>query len=131
MSSETASQRIKTYIRDHLRDPELSIEQIAAALHCSKRYVHMAFVGEATSIEKYLWSLRLEQCRRALETTAGPTSTLTALAFSWGFNSSSHFSRLFRDKFGIAPSLYRLQLRRRDHRPGRINRQSGCSAANL
>ena len=30
--------------------------------------------------------------------------TITDVAFSWGFSSSSHFSRVFRKYFGIAPS---------------------------
>ena len=30
--------------------------------------------------------------------------TVTDVAFSWGFSSSSHFSRVFRKYFGIVPS---------------------------
>ncbi len=31
------------FIREHLRDPDLSIDQISAALSCTKRYLHMLF----------------------------------------------------------------------------------------
>ena len=30
--------------------------------------------------------------------------TITDVAFSWGFSSSSHFSRVFRKYFGVVPS---------------------------
>ena len=35
--------RAQAFIREHLRDPELSIDQISAALGCTKRYLHMVF----------------------------------------------------------------------------------------
>jgi AraC-like DNA-binding protein len=44
----------------------------------------------------------LQNCRQELETQAG--KTVTDVAFSWGFSSSSHFSRVFREYFGIVPS---------------------------
>lgn len=37
-----------------LRDPKLSIEQIAAALNCSKRYLHNAFSGEDDTLASYI-----------------------------------------------------------------------------
>jgi AraC-like DNA-binding protein len=37
-----------------------------------------------------------------LETHGG--KTVTDVAFSWGFSSSSHFSRVFRKYFGVVPS---------------------------
>ncbi|WP_456243457.1 hypothetical protein [Tardiphaga alba] len=35
--------RAQAFIREHLRDPELSIDQISTALQCTKRYLHMLF----------------------------------------------------------------------------------------
>lgn len=94
--------QIKVFIDANLHDPDLSIDSIAAALNCSKRYLHMAFAGEGTTIARYMWSVRLDHCRRDLETS--PQSTITEIAFSWGFNSSSHFSRLFKERYGFSPS---------------------------
>lgn len=105
--AETLRQRVKAYIRLHLRDPDLTIDRIAAALSCSKRYLHMCFADEGLSITEFIWTERLEQCRRELESEALPGRTLTEVAFSWGFNSSSHFSRLFKKRFGAPPSRTR------------------------
>lgn len=104
--AEERKQQIKSYIRQNLRDPDLCIEGIAAALHCTKRYLHMAFASEGTTIAKYIWMARLEQCRHDLEAARASDITITDVAFSWGFNSSSHFSRVFKEKFGVPPSHY-------------------------
>jgi AraC family transcriptional activator of tynA and feaB len=94
--------RAQAFIREHLRDPDLSIDQISAALGCTKRYLHMLFSDRGTTVSDYIWHARLQNCRHELETHAG--KTVTDVAFSWGFSSSSHFSRVFRKYFGIVPS---------------------------
>ncbi len=94
--------RAQGFIREHLRDPNLSIDQISAALGCTKRYLHMIFSERGMTVSDYIWRARLQHCRQELEAHAG--KTITDVAFSWGFSSSSHFSRVFRKCFGVAPS---------------------------
>jgi AraC family transcriptional regulator, positive regulator of tynA and feaB len=94
--------RAQSFIREHLRDPDLSIDQISAALGCSKRYLHMLFSEKGMTVSDYIWQARLQHCRQELEAQGG--KTITDVAFSWGFSSSSHFSRVFRKYFGVAPS---------------------------
>jgi AraC family transcriptional activator of tynA and feaB len=85
-----------------LRDPDLSIDQISAALGCTKRYLHMLFSDRGITVSDYIWRARLQNCRQELEAQSG--KTITDVAFSWGFSSSSHFSRVFRRYFGVVPS---------------------------
>ena len=94
--------RAQSFIREHLRDPDLCIDQISAALGCTKRYLHMLFSDRGMTVSDYIWRARLQHCRQELETQAG--KTITDVAFSWGFSSSSHFSRVFRKYFGFVPS---------------------------
>jgi len=94
--------RAQAFIREHLRDPDLCIDQISASLGCTKRYLHMLFSERGMTVSDYIWRARLQHCRQELETHAG--KTITDVAFSWGFSSSSHFSRVFRKYFGIVPS---------------------------
>ena len=94
--------RAQYFIREHLRDPDLCIDQISAALGCTKRYLHMLFSERGMTVSDYIWRARLQHCRDELETQGG--KTITDVAFSWGFSSSSHFSRVFRKYFGIVPS---------------------------
>jgi AraC family transcriptional activator of tynA and feaB len=94
--------RAQAFIREHLRDPDLCIDQISTALGCTKRYLHMLFSDKGMTVSDYIWQTRLTHCRQELETQAG--KTITDVAFSWGFSSSSHFSRVFRKYFGVVPS---------------------------
>jgi AraC-like DNA-binding protein len=69
---------------------------------CTKRYLHMLFSDKGMTVSDYIWRARLLHCRQELETQPG--KTITDVAFSWGFSSSSHFSRVFRKHFGFVPS---------------------------
>jgi AraC family transcriptional activator of tynA and feaB len=104
-TTEALRHRIESYIRDQIRDPDLSIDQIASALRCSKRYLHMAFSGCDRSIADHIWTTRLDGCRGDLERRAD--RTISEVAFAWGFSSSAHFSRAFRKRFGVTPSAFR------------------------
>jgi AraC-like DNA-binding protein len=83
--SEILKRRAKSYIWRNIRDSDLCIDRIAAALNCTKRYLHMVFDSEHTTITKYIWMVRLERCRRELETCSDLEATVTDIAFSWGF----------------------------------------------
>ena len=104
-TSEALRYRIESYIRDQIRDPELSIEKIASALRCSKRYLHMAFAASDRSITDHIWTTRLDGCRSDL--ARRHDQTISEIAFAWGFSSSAHFSRAFRKRFGVTPSEFR------------------------
>jgi AraC family transcriptional activator of tynA and feaB len=117
-ATEALRYRIESYIRDQIRDPDLSIDQIASALRCSKRYLHMAFAASDRSIADHIWTTRLDGCRSDLERRSD--RTISEIAFAWGFSSSAHFSRAFRKRFGVTPSEFRrgdrgdLSLARRE-----------------
>ena len=104
-ASDALRHRIEGYIRDQIRDPELTIDKIASALRCSKRYLHMAFAASDRSIADHIWTTRLDGCRSDLERHAD--RTISEIAFAWGFSSSAHFSRSFRKRFGVTPSEFR------------------------
>jgi AraC-like DNA-binding protein len=100
-------ERIKAHIDQHLRDPGLSLDRIAAAMNCSKRYVHKIFESEGTTTSEYIWRMRLCRCREELRDPAYARKSITEIAYSWGFNSSAHFSRTFKDAFHLSPRNYR------------------------
>jgi AraC-like DNA-binding protein len=62
----------------------------------------MLFSERGITVSDYIWRARLQHCRQELENYGG--KTITDVAFSWGFSSSSHFSRVFRKNFGVSPS---------------------------
>lgn len=99
--------RIKDFINTHLADPALSPPMVAAALGISTRYLNALFAEETMSVERYIWERRLTRCRDALASGAQRASSISSIAFGWGFNDMSHFSRVFRNRFGSSPREYR------------------------
>lgn len=101
---------IKSYIHRHLRDPELSVNSIALALKVSKRYIHKLFEAQDMRVSEYVRNIRLENCHRELESAAADHRSITEIALKWGFNSPSHFSTLFKKRFGRGPREVRNQV---------------------
>jgi len=104
--------RIKSYILSNLHDPSLDIDRIAEVHRCTKRYLHKAFEGEGKSISEYIWQLRLDRCRDQLLSLPAKTKSITEIALSCGFNSSAHFSTVFKRRFGVCPRGLRMDAAR-------------------
>ncbi|MFC3228829.1 helix-turn-helix domain-containing protein [Marinibaculum pumilum] len=94
--------RAKRYMRENLHDPDLHVEDVAAALGMSRRTLNRLFVAEGTTPMRWLWQQRLSASYRAL--SEGRARQVTEAAFGAGFSDLSHFSRAFRQAFGRAPS---------------------------
>ena len=106
---EALKDRIRGYVALHLRDPGLTIDQIAIALNCSKRHLYNAFADENDTLANHIQRLRLDACSHELQHPATFARSITDIALSWGFNNPSHFSRVFRDHTGKSPSEFRHQ----------------------
>jgi AraC-like DNA-binding protein len=92
---------IQRWIEFHLSDPELTLEQVAAANHVSLRYLHVLFRACGMSVSEWIWMRRLQRSYDVL--AKGETGSITAVALQHGFASSAHFSTLFRRRFGVSP----------------------------
>lgn len=99
--------QIKRFIETHLRDPDLSVGAITAAVGMSPRYVHLVFADEGESIRAYVLRRRLEECAQQLTNPLWHGHTATKIAFEWGFTTTAHFSRAFKRHFGVTPNEYR------------------------
>lgn len=98
---------VKLFIEQHLRDPELTPCLIAERMKLSQRYLRAIFANETETVSAYILRRRLEQCARQIGDPAWAGHSITEIAFGWGFNSAPHFSRTFRDRFGMSPREYR------------------------
>lgn len=105
--------RVQQYVQAHLGDDELSIDGIAEALRCSKRYLHRVFESEQMTLERYIWRARLARCKALLTAPQQPERQIAEIAFACGFRSNAHFCRLFKAEYGIAPSAWRRTQRTR------------------
>lgn len=102
-------QRVKRFARQHLSNPELSVQLIADRLELSSRQIHRLFADEPMSLMRWVWAERLNQCHRELTNSAGRRRPLSDIAYAWGFNDQAHFSRAYRQRFGISPREARRQ----------------------
>jgi AraC-like DNA-binding protein len=103
--------RILGYIENHLRDPGLDPSRIAKACRITPRYLHHLFANRTETVTQYIQRRRLEECARALTTAPARGRLVTEIAFDFGFNSLTHFGRVFRNHYGISPSEYRRSVR--------------------
>jgi AraC family transcriptional activator of tynA and feaB len=95
--------RIRNYVLENLANPELDIARISNALGLSQRYLHLLFTDEPMQLMHWIWNERLERCFKELASRNGNDRPVSAVAYSWGFNDASHFSRAFRKRYGASP----------------------------
>jgi len=95
---------VREYIEANLSDPQLSPASIAAAHFISTRHLHNVFHESGTTVASWIRSQRLDGTRRELRDPLHAGKSVGTVAASWGFLDAAHFSRIFRDAFGVSPS---------------------------
>lgn len=96
-------ERVVSFVAQNLGNSDLSIENIARRMGCSVRFLHRAFETQDTTLQKLVWKMRLDKSRALLEQGPHPAGSISDIAIRCGFSSSSLFSRLFRQSFGMSP----------------------------
>lgn len=109
VSRRTAFHReqVRALVRQRLRDPQLTVAEVARALRLAPSTLHRAWAGEPCSLADWIWAQRLDAARRDLADPAHAGRSVSEIAFACGFNDAAHFSRAFRARFGCAPSEWR------------------------
>lgn len=93
--------RARSVISANLRDPCLSPALIARLSGISVRYLHRLFETTGESVTSWVRRQRLDRCYADLIDPRLHKTTIIEIAFSWGFNEPSHFSRVFVEQFGM------------------------------
>jgi AraC-like DNA-binding protein len=105
--------RVKQHVQRHLGDPGLSVGQVARAVGLSPAHLHRLFAqSEEQPLAHYIWSERLEACKRLLADPGAASRSVSEIAFGLGFNDAAHFSRAFRARFGTSPREWRARTSR-------------------
>jgi AraC-like DNA-binding protein len=100
---ETLLSRVRAHVRQHLSDPSLTPRTIAAAHNVSLRQLYKACAAGGWSLEQEIIGQRLEDARLRLTTPAGLRRPIGATARACGFADPSHFTRRFRQTYGMTP----------------------------
>ncbi len=99
----------KEYIQDHQAD-DLSLGQVARAVNTSTFYFCKMFKKyTGINFTDYLSRVRIEKSKNLL---LNPNLRVSEIAFEVGFQSLTHFNRVFKKVLGQSPTEYRAQLLR-------------------
>jgi AraC-like DNA-binding protein len=90
-----------------LHDADLDVPTLAAALAITPRHVHRLFAGQGLRYGPYLLEQRLARARDDLRRPMLLHLGVAQIGYRAGFNSASHFSRSFRQRYGVAPLAWR------------------------
>ena len=116
----TASQaallhRICQTIERRLHQSDLSPGRIAQLEGISERYLQKVLENTAErTFSAYLRERRLQHCHADLASPTEARFSVSEIAFRRGFNDAAHFSRTFRERFGITPRDFRHQQTKRN-----------------
>ena len=96
----------RSYIEEHVTDPNLGAAQVAAAIGISERQLSRVFAADGVSVPQHILSRRLHLSYSMLSgtTAAGKAETVADTAARCGFTSAAYFSHAFRQCFGIRAS---------------------------
>jgi AraC-like DNA-binding protein len=106
--------QVRLYIDSHLDDAEMTTSTIAHANAVSVRTVHAMFAVTGESVNAYVRRRRLEGSWHEL--TSQPHRKVIDISRRWGFKNASHFARVFKATYGIAPLQLRTEAATRPQR---------------
>lgn len=103
---DNRAEYIQAYLMEHRFDPDCSCENLAKALHLSRRQVQrLCLQYYGTTFRQMLTSMRMEIAAYRLHTTDVP---IGELAQQMGYSSAAYFSAAYKRHFGLAPSQERI-----------------------
>mgnify|MGYP003835103581 CR=1 FL=1 len=99
--------RATDYIESHI-DHAFTLEELSGVAAFSKFHfnrIFKALIGESPF--QYIQRIRLEKC--AANMLSNPNDSISEIAFKWGFQDMSVFSRYFKNYFGVTASEFKKQ----------------------
>lgn len=92
---------LQEFINKHLSDPELSIEMLSAELGLSRAQLFRKVKAKlGVSPVDLIRQIRMQKAQQMFRRT---DLSVSEVAYSVGFSSSSYFSKCYKDYFGVAP----------------------------
>lgn len=107
-NDEILMNKVMKVINEHLDNPELNVEMLAAEVGLSRVHIHRK-LKELTNLSTrdFIKNIRLQQAAVLLSQDKG--LTISEIAYATGYTSLSHFSSSFREKYGMSPKEYMKQ----------------------
>ena len=105
-------EEISLHILAHFADPAFSLNAYLRSLPFNYDYLRKLFQKETgVTPLQFLNNIRLQSAAEALCRERGEGSGMTDVARRCGFREPLYFSRMFKKKYGVAPSYYAQSVR--------------------
>jgi len=102
-------QRARQFIAEHQTE-DIALGDVARAVHTSTfHFCKMFKKATGMTFTEYLSLVRVGKAKKLL---ANPQLRVSEIAYEVGFNSLTHFNRVFRKSVGQSPTAYRMELRK-------------------
>ncbi len=108
------SEQVRRLLRTAFLTSAISIEEMACALHVTKRTLMRRLGEEGTSFRQLSAEIQFEIARQLMEHTS---MSLTQIALALKYSEASAFSRAFHQWSGMSPSDWRGRRERRPKTP--------------
>jgi DNA-binding response OmpR family regulator len=95
-------ERLKEIVEANMAEEDFDVKRLSAKAGLSDRQLERklkALIDQTPN--QFIRSMRLQRAKQLLEQNAG---TVSEIAYRLGFNNLSHFSKNFREAFGVLPS---------------------------
>ncbi|MDR2473627.1 MAG: response regulator, partial [Tannerella sp.] len=104
---EQLMQKAVKYVEVNIADNELSVEELSRHLGMSRTHLYkklLSITGK-TPVE----FIRIVRLKRAAQYLRESRMQVAEIAYEVGYNNPKYFARLFRDEFGMLPTVYKKE----------------------
>ncbi|AOZ97071.1 Helix-turn-helix domain-containing protein [Butyrivibrio hungatei DSM 14810] len=99
---------VQKYVIDNCEE-ELSLEMLSGIVHLHPAYLSKIFKEvSGVGLLSYITDAKMQRAAKLLEETDMKVADIVTRL---GYHKYQYFSKLFRDKYGISPKVYRLEKR--------------------
>lgn len=97
----------RQFIEEHLALESLDAVQVASAVGVSPKHLERLFAERGMSLMRHVWQRRLEQAEKLLISRSMAHCSIQEIGWRCGFATAAHFSRAFKQRFGVPPGQLR------------------------
>lgn len=96
---------VTNYVYGHLDDPNLSVNDLAQHVNVSRTqlYLNMKRLFDQTP-SVFILQIKMREAAKLLQTT---DKTSSEISYLLGYCNPNHFSRQFKEYYGVSPSEYK------------------------
>ena len=106
-SADALVWRTRELISQQLDNAALCPTSLASQLHVSLRRLQEVFQVQGTTLTSSIWDMRLDFARGLLLAAPNQRESVSTIAYRAGFSDLAHFSRRFKQRYGLSPSEFR------------------------